>query len=506
MSDVHVSVVDEPACAAGEARAVCPLPSDVRRDIQALHHRRRKRGHAFVKTAASPNRGVFKAPRSSPSRDAQGLPTVFLDKCRKRAQTVDTWLTMRCIPSIAPRDRAMALGWSFTWSCREAKARRLWDEVNSSNSGACAQERVTMRESTAKKLVALIAKSKVGDHWTRFVRDRTGISPVPAGDDFKAKAADFKLWSEIEEHGCYAAAAPPLWSSAAHAQFGREHTVSDESSCYAPLTEQALHRLRMWFPHVPSRFEECYACQSSSLRVACQPGTNNVNITGNILKRLGPPACAISQWLNDDIVGGYFGLISERSQRFQRQHLKMPRVRCLNSAFYSILCRRTRPFRRSGEGSGKDCPEADDDGRPGDEINFSDVQKWTMKADATKLDIIFIPIHGDCHWALVVVYVQSKRIEYLDSLRSSRAEPLKKVLSWCCRYFSECFGKPFDKTDFTTLIRADIPRQCNDDDCGVFMCKYADFIALGHPIDFSQEHMLYFRARMAHELLVSFLA
>ena len=47
----------------------------------------------------------------------------------------------------------------------------------------------------------------------------------------------------------------------------------------------------------------------------------------------------------------------------------------------------------------------------------------------------------------------------------------------------------------------DIPQQMNGSDCGMFTCKFAEYITRRAPINFSQEHMPYFRRRMIYEIL-----
>ncbi|KAJ1368093.1 Sentrin-specific protease 2, partial [Parelaphostrongylus tenuis] len=42
----------------------------------------------------------------------------------------------------------------------------------------------------------------------------------------------------------------------------------------------------------------------------------------------------------------------------------------------------------------------------------------------------------------------------------------------------------------------DIPRQMNDRDSGVYMCKFAEFASRRASIVFTQEHMPYYRQRM----------
>lgn len=47
----------------------------------------------------------------------------------------------------------------------------------------------------------------------------------------------------------------------------------------------------------------------------------------------------------------------------------------------------------------------------------------------------------------------------------------------------------------------EIPQQETNSDCGMFTCKYADYISRGQPITFSQQHMPLFRKKMVWELL-----
>ena len=43
----------------------------------------------------------------------------------------------------------------------------------------------------------------------------------------------------------------------------------------------------------------------------------------------------------------------------------------------------------------------------------------------------------------------------------------------------------------------DTPRQENGFDCGVFTCMYADFLSMGYPLTFNQEHIAKCRQRIA---------
>lgn len=62
-------------------------------------------------------------------------------------------------------------------------------------------------------------------------------------------------------------------------------------------------------------------------------------------------------------------------------------------------------------------------------------------------------------------------------------------------------GKDIDLKDWQDIHPQDIPLQMNGSDCGVFMCKYADFISKNAPFTFDQENMPYFRKRMILDII-----
>jgi len=52
-----------------------------------------------------------------------------------------------------------------------------------------------------------------------------------------------------------------------------------------------------------------------------------------------------------------------------------------------------------------------------------------------------------------------------------------------------------------SILVQDIPHQLNGSDCGVFSCKFADFVSRDKFVDFTQENMPYFRRRMVVEIV-----
>jgi len=45
-----------------------------------------------------------------------------------------------------------------------------------------------------------------------------------------------------------------------------------------------------------------------------------------------------------------------------------------------------------------------------------------------------------------------------------------------------------------------IPQQMNENDCGVFACKFAEYICRAADISFTQEDIPYFRHKMVYEI------
>jgi Ulp1 family protease len=62
-------------------------------------------------------------------------------------------------------------------------------------------------------------------------------------------------------------------------------------------------------------------------------------------------------------------------------------------------------------------------------------------------------------------------------------------------------GETFDTSDWLRACPKDIPTQENDRDCGVFMLKYADYVARGLDLDFTQSMMPYFRRQVSLSIL-----
>ncbi len=63
------------------------------------------------------------------------------------------------------------------------------------------------------------------------------------------------------------------------------------------------------------------------------------------------------------------------------------------------------------------------------------------------------------------------------------------------------FQTALDTSDWTLESVEKIPQQMNGSDCGMFACKYADYLTRRAAITFTQKDMPYFRRRMVYEII-----
>ncbi|XP_060793429.1 sentrin-specific protease 1 [Neoarius graeffei] len=175
-------------------------------------------------------------------------------------------------------------------------------------------------------------------------------------------------------------------------------------------------------------------------------------------------------WLNDEVINFYMNMLVERSKSPY-----LPSVYAFNTFFFTKL-------RSSG---------------------YSAVRRWTKKVDIFSVDIILVPVHLGVHWCLSVVDFRKKTITYFDSMGGSNDEACRILLKYLKQESEDKKKQEFDASGWIlhSKKRNEIPQQMNGSDCGVFTCKYAEYITKDKPITFTQKHMPYFRRRMAWEIL-----
>ncbi|XP_048362338.1 sentrin-specific protease 2 isoform X2 [Sphaerodactylus townsendi] len=176
------------------------------------------------------------------------------------------------------------------------------------------------------------------------------------------------------------------------------------------------------------------------------------------------------RWLNDVIINFYMTLLADRNKR-----PGLPVLYAFSTFFYPKLC---------SEG-------------------YNAVRKWTKELDLFQYDMILVPIHIQIHWGLVVIDMRRKTIKYFDSMGHNGYRICKNLLQYLQEESKAKRNLEINVSSWTlhSMKPHEIPQQLNGSDCGIFVCKYADFISRDKPITFTQHHMPYFRRRMVWEIL-----
>ena len=119
---------------------------------------------------------------------------------------------------------------------------------------------------------------------------------------------------------------------------------------------------------------------------------------------------------------------------------------------------------------------------------------------------IIVPInHGNTHWTLAVIDVRNKKIYHLDSMSGGGHTCTTNLRRYIIDEAQNKDSVQYEPSDFTIIDIWDVPQQHNGSDCGVFTCKFADFESRNESLSFEQEHMTYFRERIAAEVCIAYM-
>ena len=111
-----------------------------------------------------------------------------------------------------------------------------------------------------------------------------------------------------------------------------------------------------------------------------------------------------------------------------------------------------------------------------------------------------VPIRLDVHWILVSINLKEETIFAYDSLNYDTTDVLDTMKKYINDEHIDKKGSEFDFSDFQ-YGNANAPKQENQSDCGMFVCKYCDFISRNEALTFTQDDMQYYRIRMIYEII-----
>jgi len=184
----------------------------------------------------------------------------------------------------------------------------------------------------------------------------------------------------------------------------------------------------------------------------------------------------VGAWLNDIVVDFYLQLITSRSrsETWSRQRREKA---------YAFSSHLLPAFRIRGHNG---------------------VESWTRNEFVFSNDLLLFPIHWDSHWTLVVVDTLYLTIAHYDSMDrgdsdSFAEQQFNDVLTYLAM---EAAAKhtTFNVLEYTRHHHPYSPKQNNTLDCGVFLCKTAEFISRGAQLRYSQEEIPYYRQIMMWEI------
>jgi sentrin-specific protease 2 (axin associating molecule) len=178
------------------------------------------------------------------------------------------------------------------------------------------------------------------------------------------------------------------------------------------------------------------------------------------------------QWLKDKVINFYMNLLVERNE-----NQSYPALHAFSTFFYPKL-------KHNG---------------------YSSVKRWTRGINLFEKELILVPIHQKVHWSLVVINLRKRSIVYLDSMGQTGKFICETIFQYFQNESKTRRSIELDPLEWKqySVTSEEIPLQLNGSDCGMFTCKYADYITRDQPVTFSQQHMPTFRKRMVWEILHS---
>ncbi len=168
------------------------------------------------------------------------------------------------------------------------------------------------------------------------------------------------------------------------------------------------------------------------------------------------------QWLNDTVIDYYFKLLLK----------DQPNYFSFSSYFYTSL-------RQKG---------------------VSAAQNWYSKIKIFDLKKIFIPILENSHWILVVVDIEVSSIVLYDSFSRNYDHILDKIHLYLLHMYKFYYNCEL-AWKFQIIHARSLPLQNNSFDCGMYVCKFAEFIISQRDFSFGDTDMPRYRRKIVLSIL-----
>jgi sentrin-specific protease 1 len=138
---------------------------------------------------------------------------------------------------------------------------------------------------------------------------------------------------------------------------------------------------------------------------------------------------------------------------------------------------------------------------------YANVQRWSKDFDIFLRNMIFFPVNiKGTHWTLVIAYMQLQQIRYLDAKGGKGEVYTKAVKKYIVDEKKAKKGITMTREEIAEWVivpgsKDGTPQQENDDDCGMFVCMFADFLLENLPLQFTQEDIPALRLKICYSIL-----
>ncbi|CAN7976785.1 unnamed protein product [Ixodes persulcatus] len=134
---------------------------------------------------------------------------------------------------------------------------------------------------------------------------------------------------------------------------------------------------------------------------------------------------------------------------------------------------------------------------------YDAVCRWTEGVDLFDMDLILVPVHSQNHWSLVALWMKEQTFLFLDSMGREDKRCYRRLMKYLRNEHRLEKEQPLVEPDEGWVYKfpKNIPIQSNTDDCGVFVCLYAERLARQAPFDFAAGNIQELRYHIAYEIL-----
>lgn len=109
---------------------------------------------------------------------------------------------------------------------------------------------------------------------------------------------------------------------------------------------------------------------------------------------------------------------------------------------------------------------------------YNAIKRWTRKVNIFLYGLIIIPAHqNNNHWTLAIIDLKNQTIKIYDSLGNNDGSTAKLLCEYLEKVSLDKLHNPFNTSNFTIVNEKNIPAQNNNNDCVVFVCTFAKYVA-----------------------------